>query len=1141
MTQGESGPVGVHPFPGLRPFREEEQFLFFGRERQIDTMVDKLAERRFLAVVGASGSGKSSLVNCGLRPGLHSGLMARAGTSWRVAQFRPGGRPIASMARSLAREGVLYTNFEEKGVSLTDVIDTTLRLSKLGLIDVYEQAHLEEDTNLLVVVDQFEELFRFRHSLASPAADPQEMGEEARAFVNLLLEVNQQTTLPIYVVITMRSDFLGDCTQFPGLAEAINAGQYLVPRLTRDERRQAIVGPVLVAGAEISPVLVTRLVNDVGDNPDQLSILQHALNRTWEHWLRVSGGKGPLEVVHYEAIGTMERALDTHAEQAYGELGSDKQRRICEKVFKALTDKATDPRGIRRPTSLETLLALTQASEVDLLSVLDHFRSPACSFLMPPASEDLDKESVIDISHESLMRVWQRLDGWAEEEARSADQYLRLAREAQLHAQNHAALWRDPNLALALEWYEAEQPNAAWASRYQRGFDTAIRFLLESRDERERLKHVEMRRRQRTITGLSGLAAVFALLGSYAWWQLQETRQKQAESYAATALSLLSRDPLDSVVNALAAMDRLVNDRGASLALSHTLAEALDLNWEINAIETGHDAVVSLVVAGDGSLISGGDEGTIRRWRDGVRLGEPIPTGQGAVESLLELRNGDLISGGDDGSLRRWRDGQPIGETIATDQGPVWSLIELSNGDVISGGKDGSLRRWRDGQPLGPAIDSGQTGVFSLIELGNGELISGGNDGSLRRWRDGKPVGDPIPTGQKQVRRLVALDDDAVLAVGVDGTVKRWNLEQGIGPAIETGQGAVLSLLRRSDGSWLSGGVDGTLLLWKDGEPVGNPIQTGQGPIEQLLELPSGDIVSLGRAQFGRLRLLREAPPAAPLIRADTEGPVFSLAVLANGDLISGGADGNLRRWRDGKAVGAPIPSGHPQIQSLLAESNGDLISGGDDGLIRRWRDGKPVDPPITAGEEEDGISVYSLAQLNNGDLMSGLNGRLQRWREGKPEASPIETGQDGVRSLVRGAGGDLVSGGEDGTLRFWRNSKPRGNPINTQQGGVYSLARLGNGELVSGGADGTLRRWRNGAPQGEPIHTGQDNVVWSLVVKKDGEVIIGRDDGKLRWLNPRQLIQTACTELRLHPALRAPKTPAQEQANRTCRRQGVT
>src|ERR1700704_2741650 len=151
-----------NPFPGLRPFREDEEYLFFGRENQVDAMVDKLAATRFLAVVGTSGSGKSSLVNCGLRPALHGGLMARAGTAWRMAQFRPGSDPMRAMAQALAKDGVLFRDYQAAGLTLAEIVDTTLRMSKLGLIDIYEQAQLGDGVNLLIVVDQFEELFRYR-------------------------------------------------------------------------------------------------------------------------------------------------------------------------------------------------------------------------------------------------------------------------------------------------------------------------------------------------------------------------------------------------------------------------------------------------------------------------------------------------------------------------------------------------------------------------------------------------------------------------------------------------------------------------------------------------------------------------------------------------------------------------------------------------------------------------------------------------------------------------------------------------------------------------------------------------------------------------------------------------------------------
>ena len=201
-----------------------------------------------------------------------------------MAQLRPGAHPIgATAARAGAGRRCCFLRDAAEGLPLADIVETTLRMSTEGLTDIFEQARLNDGVNLLVVVDQFEELFRYRQ-LGAAGRDDQRIGEDAAAFVNLLLEVKQQTTCPIFVVLTMRSDFLGDCAQFPGLAEAINAGLYLVPRLTRDERRAAIEGPVRVEGAEIAPVFLTRLVNDVGDNPDQLSILQHALNRTWARW-----------------------------------------------------------------------------------------------------------------------------------------------------------------------------------------------------------------------------------------------------------------------------------------------------------------------------------------------------------------------------------------------------------------------------------------------------------------------------------------------------------------------------------------------------------------------------------------------------------------------------------------------------------------------------------------------------------------------------------------------------------------------------------------------------------------------------------------------------------------------------------------
>src|ERR1700730_1406571 len=313
-----------NPFPGLRPFREDEEHVFFGRESQVHSIIDKLSATRFLGVVGASGSGKSSLVKCGLRPTFRRGLMTSTGTSWRIAQFRPGSNPLRALARALSREGVLFSEFESTTLSLVDIIEASLRMSKLGLSRVCNDAHIPKGTNLLVVVDQFEELFRFRQVDPSLAADAQQRSQEAIAFVNLLLDARAQPETPIYIVLTMRSDFLGDCAEFSGLPEAINEGEYLIPRLTREERKAAITGPIAVGGADITRVLLTRLVKDVGKTPDHISILQHALNRTWARWENEGQGAGSLDLRHYEAIGTMAHALAQPAVKAYDELSDER-------------------------------------------------------------------------------------------------------------------------------------------------------------------------------------------------------------------------------------------------------------------------------------------------------------------------------------------------------------------------------------------------------------------------------------------------------------------------------------------------------------------------------------------------------------------------------------------------------------------------------------------------------------------------------------------------------------------------------------------------------------------------------------------------------------------------------------------------
>ncbi|MEM1369893.1 MAG: High-affnity carbon uptake protein Hat/HatR, partial [Cyanobacteria bacterium P01_H01_bin.15] len=524
-------PNRTNPFPGLRPFELDEEHLFFGREGQSDELIRRLHRTRFLGVVGTSGSGKSSLVRAGLLPSLYSGFLPGASSSWRIAVMRPGSAPIHNLADKLNDSEVLGAETtDDEAIIRLALMESTLRRGSLGLVEVTQQARLAPAENLLVVVDQFEELFRYK-AQAETTGQGLAAEEEAAAFVKLLLAAVKQQTVPIFVVLTMRSDFLGDCAQFRDLPETLNDSQYLIPRLTREQLRRAIEGPVAVGGATITPRLVNKLLNDTGDNPDQLPILQHALMRTWDYWEDQQIPDAPLDLDHYEAIGGMAQALSRHADQIYAGLPNDRARDLAETLFRCLTDRGADNREIRRPTQLREICAVAHAESAEVIGVIEAFRGPRRSFLMPPPSVELHESSVIDISHESLMRNWQRLKGWVEQEVQSANIYRRLAETASMHEQSQAGYLRDPELTIALNWDAETQLTQAWAERYASNFEQAMAFLSASADAQEREVTEREQTRKREINRLRGFLAVFAglsiLAGStavYAFYQQQEAR-----------------------------------------------------------------------------------------------------------------------------------------------------------------------------------------------------------------------------------------------------------------------------------------------------------------------------------------------------------------------------------------------------------------------------------------------------------------------------------------------------------------------------------------------------------------------------------------------------------------------------------------
>jgi hypothetical protein len=484
----------MNPFPGLRSFRSDEDYLFFGREEQTLELVTRLQRNRFIAVVGTSGRGKSSLVRCGLLSRLQGGGMVEAGAHWEIAVMHPGGDPLRHLAAALL-DAHLYDREAED--ALPHLL-ATLGRSQFGLIEAVRQAKLPAKTNFLLVVDQFEEIFRYDEAGAAES-------ERANDFIAMLREASAQAEVPIYIVTTMRSDFIGDCSRFEGLAEAVNRGEYLIPGLTRDQFKAAIEGPIRVACGQLAPRLLQRLLNDLGEEQDQLPCLQHALMRTWRVWQGRADAPA-LDLEDYAQVGKMSQALSLHADEVFSGLATDRQRELCAAMFKALTVEGSEKRGIRRPRRLQTLCGTLGVEAAELTPIIDAFRHPEVSFLMPPSDVPLRDTTVIDLSHESLMRVWTRLRDWVDDEAKSVGIFRRLSESAALWRQGKSGFYRDPELSIARAWVDASRPNAVWAEQYDGNFEQAMAFLQASSDAAQEDIRAQEAARQHELAQARALA-----------------------------------------------------------------------------------------------------------------------------------------------------------------------------------------------------------------------------------------------------------------------------------------------------------------------------------------------------------------------------------------------------------------------------------------------------------------------------------------------------------------------------------------------------------------------------------------------------------------------------------------------------------
>ncbi len=485
------------PYPGLRPFNRDESDFFFGRETHIEQPLEKLSYGRFVALVGGSGCGKTSLVRAGLIPALERGDLPGAGNIWRIVEMQPGYNPFRHLAEALLENFALG----QETLSDVDEILTFLQHGPQSLVELLQNASLQENTRFLVFIDQFEEIF---------FQDYQPKNQnEIKAFIALLLASVNQQDVPIYAVITMRSEFVSACARFPGLLEVMNPGQFLVPHLTCENLKKAIIEPTIKIGDKIETDLVNHLLEEMENDPAQFPFLQHCLMRMWHRATSRTKTEGitsdlsntngvAIMMQDYEAVGCLKNALSNHAEEVFQKL-DHRQQRLVERLFRYLSDRRHTGRSTHasRPVRVSEVAAITHVSDADIIEAADVFRRPEYGFLTPNDDILLEPDSMLRVSYEGLFGAWSRLQTWVEQEAKSAETYQHLKQSARLWKQGKADLWGVLEVQDVQRWWNQESPNVEWASRYGKDFALADEFLRESTEKVKRQQEHERFKRSR--------------------------------------------------------------------------------------------------------------------------------------------------------------------------------------------------------------------------------------------------------------------------------------------------------------------------------------------------------------------------------------------------------------------------------------------------------------------------------------------------------------------------------------------------------------------------------------------------------------------------------------------------------------------
>lgn len=938
----------ICPYRGLQTFDEEHAEFFFGRAADVQRLVERLKERRFLAVMGPSGSGKSSLVRAGLIPALRRGALPESDT-WRVIVLRPGADPVTTLAAQL-----LDVSPGASMHSTVDLLAEDPRTLHLSVARALASAREEERT--VWVVDQFEETFTLCQDET-----------QRKAFIGNLVHAALAPGGKTYVVMTMRADFYHKCAAHPELAQAISANQFLAWPMEEWSLAEAIEEPARAVGLQLEEGLTDQILADLREAPGALPLMEHTLLEVWE---RRRGSMLTLEA--YRDAGGVGGSLSKRADLVFESL-PEAERTIARRVLLRLTQPGEGTEDTRRRAAFDELVAAGEESDAvqHVVTALTHAR------LLTTGNDPTSGDRVVDVSHEALIRGWPRLREWLDEDRTGLRTHRRLTEAAQEWARaerDPEALYRGVRLAQASEW--AEQNRAALNA-------LESEFLQESADAQE-AERLRRQRRVRVAAGalVAGLVVV-GVLGLVAFLQKgradDQSRLALSRELAASSLEQLERDPQLSLLLAIKAYETEPTAQAEAAVRGALVQSSLR-----RIIRTGEPGT-SVDVSPDGKLFATiTPSGEVALWDvasgrklkvlEAAKPQSPNPDERKFIDDGPPVKHVSfspdgkmLFSGGDpDGRIWRVPDGRlvvrlsgafssggwaPDGRALLTMGAPAFKEGPPENAPEGGKGGAGVVRLWdTTNGKVRAEFRVRQDGPFSFGILSP--------DGRLVALQDGSSVRVENLSRRRPARvfegRIFLLSpfsaDGRHLVVGSDFNSAR---------VYDTASGRLVRHLQAGSGIY-----DASL------SPDGSRVVTGQIIGTRIWELKSGRIVELSGHTGAVLRASFTLDGSRVLtVSEDNRARVFDaetgrlLAVLAGHPAAIGAA----ATTRDGRSV---VTSSQGEVRVWQVEGGAAALLRGHEAYVTSARfspDGRSI---ITADVGGGTVRVWEVGTRRQSSML---------------------------------------------------------------------------------------------------------------------------------------------------------------------------